>query len=705
MKRSSRASSLGALLLVAALSATASPLTASASGPSVAVPPRNELAVVAPAGASVASLASPSPTITGTGSSRTFTVGTTSVRLSAFTGERFKVGTFQTGTAAGRLAVRITSNGATCTDGASSRVTVHDFAYEGDELTSLAATLQANCSGTGQTVAELRLNSTVGAQRAGSLPLGKSAASRRLTFTTPEATTVRDLAWAGDLSSEIRNNTCTNATLPAGGTCTVDLVVQPLETGAEYLALAIRDADFTRLDTVSVAAIGTATPDGSYTPLAKPRRFADTRATKAPLRGGVPRDFQIVGANGLPSTGISSVVLNITVVAPTVGGYLTAYPAGQAPPNASSMNYPKGWTGANLVTVRTGTGTLNGKVRLLTSAGLTNVLVDVVGYYRNPAGTSGTRGIYGSFHAFEPFRLYDSRNDSKVAGQEIFDLTADFGADNPKVKALALNVTAVAPEGSGFLTLWNGINSLDVPTVSTLNFTAGRTVPNMAIVPVGRLNNLPAFTVANGSKQRVHVIFDVVGIFDDDTIPEGSRLTALNNPKRILDTRSNQGFGKLGPNVTGTGDANAVAGSWTTSLSGNLTAVAPTRAAILTIWAAGDARPLVSAMNPAAGQVVASMVMPSLSETNRYSIYNGSAGTTNVLLDVVGTFERYRASEYAPGTGVITASAVATGVVGNGSTGEGTKTGALGADADADTDIKDATARTPGAASPKLNVR
>ena len=654
---------------------------------------------MAPAGASVTSLASTSPVITGTGSTRTFTVGTTAVQLSAFTGEKLKVGTFLPGNASGRLAVRVTGNGVTCAAGASSRVTVHDLTYDGDQLTSLAATLQASCSGAGQTVAELRLNSTVGSQRAGSLPLGKNAAARRLTFTTPEATTVRDIAWAGDLSSEVRSNTCTNATLPAGGTCTVDLVVQPLEIGGEYLALAIRDAEFKRLDTVSVAAIGTATPDGSYTPLAKPRRFADTRATKSPLRGGVPRDFQIVGTNGLPSTGISTVVLNITVVTPTVGGYLTAYPSGQATPTASSMNYPKGWTGANLVTVRTGTGSLNGKVRLLTSAGLTHVLVDVVGYYRNPAGTSGTPGIYGSFHAFEPFRLYDSRDEVKVAGREIFDLVADFGAENPKVRALALNVTAVSPEGTGYLTLWNGINSLDVPSVSSLNFTTGKTVPNMAIVPVGRLNNLPAFTVANGSAQKVHVIFDVVGIFDDDTIPEGSRLTALTTPKRILDTRINQGFGRLGARATGTGDASSVAGSWTTSLSGNLTAVAPTRPAVLTIWAAGEARPFVSAMNPAAGQVVASMVMPSLSDTNRYSIFNNSDGATNVLLDVVGSFERYRATEYAPGTGVITASAAATGLMGYGSTDAPTKGGTLSAAE------KEGSARTPVSASPRLNVR
>lgn len=661
MKRWSRASSCGALLLVAAVCATASPVTASAQAPSLTAAPRNELSIVAPAGAVVPSSTSASPIVEATGTRVSWSASGSGVQLSTHDSEPFKVGTFQVGDAAGRLKVSASSNGNICSDSANARVTVHEVTYTDDKVTSLAATAQTNCSGAGQTVTELRFNSGVGAQRAWGLPLGKSAAPRKLTFTTPEATTVKDIAWAGDLTGQLKNNTCANASLPAGGTCTVDLVTRPLEVGAEFVALSIRDAEAKRLDTISVVALGTATPDGAYTPLAQPRRFADTRSNNRPLTGGTFRDFQIGGVNGLPSTGISSVVLNITVVSPTANGYLTAYPSGTARPTASSLNFNKGWTGANLVTVRAGTGGFNGKVRLLASAGYTHVLVDVVGYYRNAAGTSSTPGAYGSFHAFEPYRLYDSRRSSKVGGYEIFDLSTDFGAVNPRIKALAINVTAVAPEGSGYLTVWNGINSVNVPVVSTLNFTAGRVVPNMTIVPAGRLNNLPAFTVANGSSKKVHVVVDVVGVFDDDLIPDGSRLAPLPTPKRILDTRTRLGFGTLGPLATGTASASAVGGAWTTSLSSNLTAVAPSQGTVLTIWAAGDPRPNVSAMNPAAGQLVASMVMPGLSDTQQYSVFNGGNGTTNVLHDVVGTFEYFRTSEFAPDNGVLTGAATLVG--------------------------------------------
>ena len=43
------------------------------------------------------------------------------------------------------------------------------------------------------------------------------------------------------------------------------------------------------------------------------------------------------------------------------------------------------------------------------------------------------------------------------------------------------NVTVVGPTRQGHVTAFNGDSADDIPATSTLNFTAGRTVPNMAI--------------------------------------------------------------------------------------------------------------------------------------------------------------------------------------------------------------------------------
>ena len=76
----------------------------------------------------------------------------------------------------------------------------------------------------------------------------------------------------------------------------------------------------------------------------------------------------------MPSSGVGSVVLNVTVVGPTAGSFLTLYPAGQSRPTASSINFAKSWLGSNSVTVKVGSG---GKVSVYNHAGSTDVVVDV----------------------------------------------------------------------------------------------------------------------------------------------------------------------------------------------------------------------------------------------------------------------------------------------------------------------------------------
>jgi hypothetical protein len=74
----------------------------------------------------------------------------------------------------------------------------------------------------------------------------------------------------------------------------------------------------------------------------------------------------------------TAVVLNVTVVLPTAGGYLAVYPDGQARPNVSNLNFNAGDTIPNLVVVPI----VNGKVNFYNAAGGTvHVLADVFGYY------------------------------------------------------------------------------------------------------------------------------------------------------------------------------------------------------------------------------------------------------------------------------------------------------------------------------------
>jgi hypothetical protein len=127
-------------------------------------------------------------------------------------------------------------------------------------------------------------------------------------------------------------------------------------------------------------------PGGSTFKAGQPTRVVDTRPTgSALLHGGVysarlqpnlPLVVPVVTAAGLPAN-TQAVLLNTTVVGPWAAGYLSAYPCGTNPPNASNLNFLAGQTLPNLVDAKIGTG---GAVCIVSSA-QTDVLLDLTGYY------------------------------------------------------------------------------------------------------------------------------------------------------------------------------------------------------------------------------------------------------------------------------------------------------------------------------------
>ena len=89
--------------------------------------------------------------------------------------------------------------------------------------------------------------------------------------------------------------------------------------------------------------------------------------------------LQVSGQGGVPATGAVGAVLNITVTNGTASSYLTVWPDGTTRPLASDLNWVAGQTVPNLVVVGLGA---NGKLDIYNAAGSTDVILDVVGYYR-----------------------------------------------------------------------------------------------------------------------------------------------------------------------------------------------------------------------------------------------------------------------------------------------------------------------------------
>ena len=152
--------------------------------------------------------------------------------------------------------------------------------------------------------------------------------------------------------------------------------------------------------------------------------------------------------------------------------------------------------------------------------------------------------------------------------------------------------------------------------------------------------------IANGSTGPVDVIVDIVGYFDDNSLEFGLRYHALpNGPTRIVDTRGGVGIAHpLGTGQTQLINPAPTGDSMTWALNYNVTAVGPTNSTYLTLWpdfiSSPIPRPGTSNLNALAGQGVASHAMPSAGDSNLVNIYN-RAGTTNVLVDVTGTYESW----------------------------------------------------------------
>ncbi len=120
------------------------------------------------------------------------------------------------------------------------------------------------------------------------------------------------------------------------------------------------------------------TARGRFTPL-QPGRLLDTRPdTVDPLGPASATSIVVRGKGGVPSSGVSAVLLNVTAKAPTAATSFTVYPSGTSRPPVASLMARPGVDTSGAVLARLGA---DGKVVLFNAAGQTDVVVDVVGWF------------------------------------------------------------------------------------------------------------------------------------------------------------------------------------------------------------------------------------------------------------------------------------------------------------------------------------
>ncbi len=474
----------------------------------------------------------------------------------------------------------------------------------------------------------------------------------------PDAVQIVDVRILSDGSQDFvipyGTDECSGATLSDTESCTVPVGASPAVAnpgGSVTNQLVIDRVDPAAPSSTTLSLTG-ALPSikGQY--FAKPKRLMDTRngtgVRKGRVGAGKTVTLKVAGASGYPS-GMSAVVLNLTVTGGTRGSYVTAYPAGRSRPGVSSINFPAGWTGANLVTVPIGTG---GGVTFYNYSGSVHLIADVVGFYAaDHTGSYTSTYPNADYYPGDPVRYFDSRTEPCAAfrGPRLGGARSELrprapsAPINDRITAIAVNVTVTRATAGGYVSLM-ATQPSGTPSSSTLNFTRGRTVSNMAVVKVSHRDwgggIFPTFYVTPRTKGSVHIIVDIIGMFArSDGVENGTRFHPL-TPRRTVDTRRDLGLASVGNkrNTTVLVDT-PVAGWDTMALVGNLTGVKPSAGTYLTAWPSG-ARPGVSNVSVPKNGVTAGSTWAPLAPGNYFRLYNYQ-GSPEVLYDVSGTFELF----------------------------------------------------------------
>jgi len=336
----------------------------------------------------------------------------------------------------------------------------------------------------------------------------------------------------------------------------------------------------------------------------------------------------------VPSTA-TAVSLNVTVVSPISGGFITVYPCGVTRPLASNVNYVAGQVVPNGVIAPIGS---NGKVCFFSSA-TTDIVVDVAGWFAGESFTGAT-----------PQRLVDSRDGTGAPLTKLtsasplsiqitsLGVTTSAGTSTTipaDISAAALNVTVVNPESSGFITVYPC--DAPRPNASNVNYVAGQVVANGVIAPVSASGEVCLFSSAASD-----VVVDLAGWFG------GASFTGA-TPSRLVDTRDGTG-GRLGAltsadelNVPVRGISLTVSGSaqivpaGATAAALNVTVVTPGASGFVTVYPCGASRPLASNLNYVAGDVVANNVIAPVGSDGSVCLF--SSANSDVIVDIAGWFE------------------------------------------------------------------
>jgi hypothetical protein len=342
----------------------------------------------------------------------------------------------------------------------------------------------------------------------------------------------------------------------------------------------------------------------------------------------------VTGRDVIP-IGATAVTGNLTVTNPTSTWAVYLGPSEIVSPASSTLNFVKGDTTANGVTVALSpTGTLSATY-MAGSGNTTDLVFDLTGYF-----TPDTTGA--TYHPLTPARLLDTRVGNGLAGK--------LKANTPRTFPVWLrgNVPGNATAVTGNLTVTGATNTWAVyigpyavakPSTSTVNFKKGQTVANNLTVALDPAHGTLSVTYMASPGNTTDLVFDVTGYYTQDL--SGAKFVPI-TPVRLLDTRSGNGlsgkvFAKTPRTVQLVGRG---VGDGAVAVCANATVANPTSTWAVFIGPDRIPNPPTSTINFVKGEARANGLTVALGDGGTVSAtyMSGAGNTTDLVLDVSGYF-------------------------------------------------------------------
>jgi hypothetical protein len=362
-------------------------------------------------------------------------------------------------------------------------------------------------------VGPLRIADTRPAPLNVNVPVGQVGANSSITI--PVAG-VSGLPSASQISAVALNVTVTNVVAPGFVTLYPNVGTPPVasnlnfeagETRAAHVVVALSAAGTLQVyagaspaDIVIdvsgyyMSAAGSATGYMLETPTA-PDRLIDSRDL------GTPGAISAFGTKDLCVSSVggpSLIAINITMIAPAQGGFVTVWPQGATRPNASTINAAAGEVVSNYAVIPLSSGDC---ISLYSNVQV-HYIVDLFARWVDPVAFEGRFVPLAA-----PTRYYDTRNGSGIPPTGVLEAgnivnlqlggkTVNSTVPVPtSARAVLFNLTTVNAFGPGYMTVYRGGDPIR-PFVSNVNFVVEQALPNMVLT---RIN--PSVGVSSSNSQ------------------------------------------------------------------------------------------------------------------------------------------------------------------------------------------------------------